>query len=186
MKITSAEFIKGIRGTNAIMQDGVPQVAFLGRSNVGKSSTINALTGRKSLVKSSATPGKTKEINFFKINNEFYFVDLPGYGYARVSQKAREKLRKLILWYIDEPHPERTFVLVLDAQVGVTEFDQEIIDALHERDESVVLVANKTDKLNQKDRHQAMNSLQEIGLPVVPFSAKTKRGAQDFFKAVFE
>ena len=92
--IKDAKFIKGIIGTDNLLTDGTPQVAFIGRSNVGKSSIINALVNRKGLVSSSSQPGKTTEINLFNINKELYFVDLPGYGYAKLSQKKREKLRK--------------------------------------------------------------------------------------------
>src|SRR6266516_2479045 len=98
-KITSARFIRGIIGTNDILFDGLPQIAFVRRSNVGKSSVINSLTNRKDLVKVGKKPGKTTEINFFLINERFYFVDLPGYGYARLTPAEREKIRKRMLWY---------------------------------------------------------------------------------------
>src|SRR3989344_8882012 len=95
-KINSAEFKKGIVGTDVILTDGVPEVAFVGRSNVGKSSTITSLVNRKGLVKTSNKPGKTTEINFFSINNgKCYFVDLPGYGYAEASPKQKESIEKL-------------------------------------------------------------------------------------------
>jgi GTP-binding protein len=90
-------FRKGIRGTDEILEEDKKQIAFYGRSNVGKSSSINTILGRKDLVKSSATPGKTKEINFFEIDEKLLFVDLPGYGYAKISKTEREKLRKMIL-----------------------------------------------------------------------------------------
>ena len=93
MKVTSAEFVKGIRGTDEITTADRPQVAFVGRSNVGKSSLINALTGNKGLARASDKPGKTSEINYFDINKKFYLVDLPGYGFATGSIKDREKFR---------------------------------------------------------------------------------------------
>ena len=96
MKINTAQFIKGIRGTDEALEDDILQIAFFGRSNAGKSSSINALLGRNTLVKSSATPGKTKEINLFEVNETFHVVDLPGYGYAKISQTERDSLRKLI------------------------------------------------------------------------------------------
>jgi GTP-binding protein len=96
MEIKTAEFIKGMRGTDEFLESDILQIAFYGRSNAGKSSSINALLGRNNLVKSSSTPGKTKELNLFEINETFFIVDLPGYGYAKISQTEREKLRKLI------------------------------------------------------------------------------------------
>jgi len=128
MKIKTAEFIKGIKGTDEYLESEILQIAFYGRSNAGKSSSINALLGRNSLVKSSSTPGKTKELNLFEINETFFIVDLPGYGYAKISQTEREKLRKLIQWYIlDCPIINRVNVLVLDGKVGLTELDEEIL-----------------------------------------------------------
>ncbi len=187
MKIDSAQFIKGIRGTDPINNDGVPHIAFFGRSNVGKSSTINMLLERKNLVKSSSKPGKTKEINFFLVNEQYYFVDLPGYGYAKMSQKAREKLRKMILWYLVDVAPaERTLVLVLDAKVGVSEFDAEIINIARETEQSLILYVNKTDKLKQKEV-QALKKTMEAAFeyPTVFASASKKRGRDNFFEAVF-
>ena len=188
MEITSSQFIKGIRGTDPITEHDVAHVAFLGRSNVGKSSTINMLTGRKSLVKSSSTPGKTKEINFFNINKDFYFVDLPGYGYAKVSKKEREKLRKLIWWYINETHPEmRTFVIVIDAAVGMTDYDIELYRALVESDESIGIAVNKIDKLNQKNRAKALRDLEsEYSVPIVPISATKGKGKEVMLSTLFE
>jgi len=188
MKIVHTDFIKGIRGTDPINDDGVPQIAFLGRSNVGKSSTINMLLNRKTLVKSSGTPGKTREINFFDVNKKYYFVDLPGYGYAKVSKKEREKLRRLIMWYITDVRPEeRILIIVLDAQVGLTDYDRELIALAIEQDESVVVVLNKIDKLNQKNRKIAIDTVTaETSFPVVPISAKKGKGRKEFFETVFE
>lgn len=152
MKITSAEFVKGIRGTDPITDDGLMQVAFVGRSNVGKSSLINALTNRKKLVKVGDTPGKTREINFFLIEKSFYFVDLPGYGYARVGPKEKEALKKLILWYLmaSEAKP-KLVVVVLDAKVGITVFDTQMIEILRAQGHPFVVAVNKSDKLSQSE-----------------------------------
>ncbi len=152
MKVLSAEFVKGIRGTNEVATDGVPQVCFVGRSNVGKSSVIAAITGNKSLVKISNTPGKTREINFFRINGKKYLVDLPGYGYARVNPEEKEKLQKLIVWYLTDPtiRPERV-ALVIDSRVGITAFDQQMLEILRDHAHPFVIVANKIDKLTQRE-----------------------------------
>ena len=177
----------GIKGTNPITEDGVPQIAFLGRSNVGKSSTINMLINRKNLVRSSSKPGKTQEINFFKINEKYYFVDLPGYGYAKMSKKAREKLAKLIMWYLRDGNvEERLLVLVLDAKVGVTDFDRDVMHLAGELNESLIVWVNKTDKLNQKDTKKALDSITaETEYPVIMGSATKKKGRDAFFAAAF-
>jgi len=187
MEIKSAHFIKGIRGTDEITDKPLPHIAFLGRSNVGKSSTINMLAGRNNLVKSSSTPGKTKEINFFLMNDEFYFVDLPGYGYAKVSKTERDKLRKLILWYMRDTYPEeRLFVLVIDAQVGITEHDEEILDIAAEKGETVVLAVNKSDKLNQKKKHALNKQMEEFGHPYALVSATNGKGKEALYSLLFE
>ena len=144
MKINSAIFIKGIRGTNAITQDGIPEIAFVGRSNVGKSSIINRLCNKKDLVKVSNKPGKTTEINFFLISNKFYFVDLPGYGYAKVSPEEKESIQKLIIWYLTSPEVSPfKVVLILDAKVGVTAFDKQMIEILQEQSTRTLLWPTK-------------------------------------------
>ena len=99
IRITSAKFIKGAVGTDDIFEDGTPQIAFIGRSNAGKSSVINSLVSEKGLARTSSFPGRTQEINLYLINKAFYFVDLPGYGFAKLSQETREWLQKVIHWY---------------------------------------------------------------------------------------
>lgn len=102
MKITSAKFVKGTVWTDEIFEDGVPQVAFIGRSNVGKSSGINSLVNQPGLARTSSFPGRTQEINIFFINKSLYFIDLPGYGFSKGSREAQTKLLKLIFWYLFE------------------------------------------------------------------------------------
>src|SRR3989344_2302589 len=102
MQITSAEFVKGVVGEDEILTDGTPQIAFIGRSNVGKSSVINSLAQKKDLARTSAFPGRTQEINLFLINRSFYLVDLPGYGYAKMSKEKQFELQDLIAWYLFE------------------------------------------------------------------------------------
>ncbi len=177
--ITSAEFVKGVIGDNYMQGDGRPQIAFLGRSNVGKSSVINSLVKRKQLVRSSSTPGKTREANFYLINNEFYFVDFPGYGYAKMSKKDRDKIVKRILWYVQySPVRPAVAVLVVDAQVGLTEHDEEMVRILKNYDHNVIVVANKADKLKQQEVLKRFSELREKLSPINVFmySAKTKKG----------
>src|SRR3989344_4036089 len=99
MKIKSAQFIKGVLGSDSMLENGIPQIAFIGRSNVGKSSVINSLVVRNNLTKTSSFPGRTQKINLFLINNSLYFVDLPGYGYAKVPNELKDSLRAIVNWY---------------------------------------------------------------------------------------
>jgi GTP-binding protein len=187
-EIRSAAFVRGVIGTTPILYDGVPQVAFVGRSNVGKSSVINMLTGRKNLVKVGKTPGKTTELNFFSINDgACYFVDLPGYGYARVDPKRKEKIKKMILWYLlyAEVTP-RLVALIVDAKAGVTAFDTEMLRVLREQGHPHLVVANKIDKLNQKERAAALKAIRAAAgeSPVVPCSATSGEGRAALLAAI--
>jgi GTP-binding protein len=175
--INSAEFLKGIVGTDVILYDGVPEYAFIGRSNVGKSSLINSLVNRKDLVKVGKKPGKTTEINFFGINGKkCYFVDLPGYGYAEASPKQKESIEKLILWYVmySEANLAKA-VLILDSKAGLTAFDEEMIRVLREHNHPYLIVANKMDKLNQKETSMQMRAIKGASHEAVvyPYSATT-------------
>ena len=189
MKITSAEFVRSVVGSHNVIADKKPQIAFVGRSNVGKSSLINMLVGQKRLVKSSGNPGKTKQINFFVVNKNYYFVDLPGYGYAKIKEKEREKLRKLILWYlIGKEAPIEKVVLIVDAKVGLREFDFEMIEVLKKENHPFVIVANKIDKLNQKERHQALKKIEEEiekETKIFPVSAKKGAGRDTLLEEIF-
>ncbi len=174
--VKTAEFVKGIVGTNPIIKSEIPQIAFVGRSNVGKSSVINSLTGRKDLVKSSATPGKTREINFFLINKKVFFVDLPGYGFAKMSKKLSEKLRKLILWYFTygEVKP-KLVILIIDAKVGPTKLDMEMLEILKGCNHPILVLANKIDKLKKNDITKKIEEIKnKVSEEVMPYSAKTK------------
>jgi len=179
MKITSAVFIKGILGTNKILEDDRPQVAFIGRSNVGKSSVINSLVNRRDLVKSGSQPGKTRQINFFLINQKIYFVDLPGYGFMRASLKEREKSKKMILWYLFRSQINfKKVILIIDAKVGITKFDQEMIDLLNQNESPTIIVANKVDKLKK-------NQLDKLS-DVILYSAKTHQGREELLEKIFD
>ncbi|TSC61396.1 MAG: GTP-binding protein [Parcubacteria group bacterium Athens0416_74] len=184
----TAHFVKGIRGTDEILQDGTPQIAFIGRSNVGKSSVINALTGVKSLAKVGKKPGKTTEINFFLFRKKFYIVDLPGYGYAQATPKEREKLKNLIVWYFSasdaKPH---TVVLVLDAVAGLTPFDEDMIGILRNEEHPFVIVVNKIDKLKQDELLKAVAGIKENAgdAEILQCSVKTGRGVEALSARLF-
>lgn len=176
VNIRSAEFVKGIRGTDEILTDGVPEIAFVGRSNVGKSSMINSLVKSRDLVKTGKKPGKTTEINLFSINHrECYFVDLPGYGYADMPTKDREKIQKLIYWYLMESGARPKYVvLILDIKAGLTEFDKQTIGFLQQQKHPYIIVANKVDKVNQKEASEqiAMIRKEARDAEVIAYSSK--------------
>jgi GTP-binding protein len=187
MEIKSAVFIKGIIGTDDIMQQKIPHVAFVGRSNVGKSSVINSLLDKKGLVKSSATPGKTKEINFFLVNENRFFVDLPGYGFACMSANAAEKLRKLILWYLVKGRSRLSLVvLIVDASIEPMPYDEEMVGILRNEQIPFLIVANKIDRLNQSERAKNFKRFESVFVaPILLYSTKTKEGRDVLAREAF-
>ncbi len=189
MNIKSAKFIKGIIGPDEILNDKKPQVAFIGRSNVGKSSTINALAKEKNLAKTSSFPGRTQQINIFLINNEFYLVDLPGYGFAKASRKDRQQLEALVAWYLfDSPYKQRKIILIIDANIGLTDDDLEMIYSLEEQGKKVVIVANKIDKIKASEYQKKLQKIaQKAGIrTVIPYSAEKRIGIGELAKEMLE
>ena len=163
MKIRSALFARGVTNEENIMQDELPQIAFIGRSNVGKSSIINSLCNNKKLARSSATAGRTQEINFFLINNNMYFVDLPGYGYARGSYDNRETITERINWYFFEYTKVQDIIfLIIDARVGMTDDDIDMFEALDEHGKNIIIIINKIDKVNQNEKMNVIKSTEQI------------------------
>ncbi len=187
MKILKAEFIKGVIGNDYSLGDNFPQIAFFGRSNAGKSSVINSLVNKKNLVKVSKTPGKTSEANFFRINDSFYFVDFPGYGYAKRSINDRNKMIKRIFWYVkhSDIRPKAVF-LIIDAKVGLTVLDHEMIEILKENKHQIVIVANKIDKIGKTAVEKQLSSIRKEALYtfVLPYSAKTKKGKDELIEKI--
>ena len=187
MKISKAEFIKGVIGDDYSMRDDFSQIAFFGRSNVGKSSVINSLTGQRYLVKVSKHPGKTREANFFRIDNSFYFVDFPGYGYAKHSIKERNKMIKRIFWYIEHSNVRpKAVMLIIDVKVGLTDFDREMIKILQKNEHNIIIVANKIDKLGKIATEKNISAIKEE-LPqilIFPYSAKTKEGKDKLIEKI--
>ncbi len=186
MEVKSATFMRGIIGTDPILLDKIPQVAFVGRSNVGKSSVINSLVLRKNLVKSSSTPGKTREINFFLINNNTYFVDLPGYGFARMGAKGAEKIRKLILWYLGSGESKpKLIVLIVDSGIKPMPHDKEMADILRAEGLDFIVLANKIDRLNQSEKSQNLKAIEAaLAAPIFPYSARTHAFRQDLLEVI--
>lgn len=182
-----AEFIRGIIGDDYSTKDNLPQVAFFGRSNAGKSSVINSLVDRKDLAKTSKLPGKTREANLFCINKAFYFLDFPGYGFAKCSIKERNKIIKRIFWYLERSNARpRAVFLIIDAKVGLTALDHEMIQVLKKNDHRIVIVANKIDKLGKAEAEKRLLSVREEApeIAVLGYSAKTKEGREQLAEKI--
>ncbi len=187
MKIESAKFIKGAVGPDKIFENHFPQVAVIGRSNAGKSSLINALTGQKGLAIASSAPGRTRQINLFLINDAFYLVDLPGYGFARASRVMAEEIERLINWYLFlSGYPQKRVIMIVDANIGPTKDDLEILSALEEHGKNVVVVANKVDKLKNSEYKKQMDKIKEqIGdHKMIPCSAIKKTGIKEILAEI--
>jgi GTP-binding protein len=161
MKILSAEFVISAAVPRQFPSDNKPQIAFAGRSNVGKSSIINSLLHRKKLVKTSATPGKTQLINFFIINGQFYFVDLPGYGYARAPQAVTDTWAPMIEGYLKNSPDLRAVVVLLDVRREPDERDIRLLDWLRQYDIPAICVLTKADKLSRQESEQARRNVME-------------------------
>ncbi len=181
-----ATYVKSINGTDKIIEDMKPKVTFLGRSNVGKSSLINSLIG-KSLARSSSRPGKTVKLDFFLIEHKLFFVDLPGIGYAKRSKETQEHYRKLIAWYLFRSGVNHKLaVLIIDAKVGLTDYDRESISLLTDNGIPFVIAANKIDKLPMSERAKTLNEIVLAADPVrvIPYSNVTGEGRDELLSVV--
>jgi GTP-binding protein len=159
MKILTAEFVTSAAWPKQFPVDSRPQIAFAGRSNVGKSSLINAFLNRKSLVKTSATPGKTQLINFFLINNEFYCVDLPGYGYAKAPRSVVDAWAPMIEGYLRDAPQIRAVVVLLDIRREPDERDRRLVDWLAHYDVPAFYVLTKADKVKRGEAAKARQAV---------------------------
>lgn len=183
----SAEFIKGVVGEDKVLDNNFPQIAFIGRSNVGKSSLINSLVKQKDLAKTSSFPGRTQEINIFLLNNSFYLVDLPGYGFASTSKADQVWLFKLINWYLfNSDYQQKKIVMIIDAKIGVTSADLEMLEALEDKKKNIVIVANKIDKIKKADYKKQLQKIQEtVGAhKIIPYSAEKGIGVEDLTEEI--
>lgn len=171
-----AEFALAAVRASQLPTDGLPQVAFLGRSNVGKSSLLNALTGKKKLVRVSSRPGKTKEINFFKINGAFYLVDLPGVGFAGVSFGKVSEMESGIRAFVERSKSLRGVVYLIDSKLGPQPVDLETIEGIRSLGCPVLPVMSKCDKANQSETAKTRNAIEAIfGKDVRPLRLSTLR-----------
>jgi GTP-binding protein len=180
MIIKESVFIKSASALRDLPSDGIPEFAFIGRSNVGKSSLMNMLLGRKNLVKTSKKPGKTVLLNYFLVNNEFYFVDLPGYGFAQRSKTDREAWRRLIELYLVQRKELKDVFLLIDSRHGVMENDEDMIDFLDHHKIDFTPVFTKVDKIPKNMGKMIKNKNPES--PVV--SAITGTGREEFLELI--
>lgn len=183
MKITSAEFVKSSFDRSHWPSDGRPEVAFLGRSNVGKSSLINSLLLRKGLARTSNTPGRTQSINFFLINESFYFADLPGYGYARVSKTMRQDWGKMAEEYLAERSELALFVQLIDARHEPTALDKQLNEWLLFNGKTPIAVATKADKLSRNELEKSLKTARGIfsNTKIIAYSAQTGVGRDELW-----
>jgi len=177
MNIHNAVFIKSAAASRDTIRDGLPQIVFSGKSNVGKSSVINRLLNRKNFARVSSTPGKTIHINYFLIDKALYFVDLPGYGYAKVAKKERDRWSKLMEEYFSDTQYISLGVMIVDARHPPTGDDVIMAEFFKSTGCPLVVAANKIDKVRSSEKDQNLSVIREkLGLggdiPVLPFSAE--------------
>ena len=188
MKITSAEFITSATRPSQYPPVDFPEIAFAGRSNVGKSSLINVLVNRKRLVKTSSTPGRTQLVNFFNINDYVTFVDLPGYGYARVPAAVKKKWGPMIETYLSGRDTLKCVVVILDIRRTPREDEHNLLAWLGHYSIARILVLTKADKLSKtkqnKQRAIVADALGVEGRDLIMFSAKTRKGRENVWQAI--
>ena len=189
MKIRSVnlETVCGI--TSRLPDNKLVEIAFAGRSNVGKSSLINVLINRKSYARTSQQPGKTQTINFYNINELLYFVDLPGYGYAKVSQEVKKKWGKMIDRYLESSKVLRLVFLLVDIRHKPNENDKQMYDWCIQYGFNPVIIATKEDKVKPSQKGRLINDIKETlnvveGTPVIPFSALKKSGRDEVWEYI--
>ncbi len=183
MKINSVEYVGSFGYPQPLPADQRPEVAFFGRSNVGKSTLINKLLGRRHVARTSKTPGKTRSANFFKINDRFFFVDMPGYGYAKVPKTEKERLNKIIKMYLEERPSAKGVIHLLDIRHEPSAEDRSIVALLKQCDRKICLVFNKADKVKRsKVEPQIRQGLSSLDLredtAIIPFSSMSGIGKQ--------
>ncbi len=184
IKQASLETVCGV--TSRLPENKLPEVAFAGKSNVGKSSLINALLNRKSLARTSSQPGKTQTINFYNVNNAIYFVDLPGYGYARANENVKAQWGKMIERYLHVSQQLKQVFLLVDIRHAPSENDRMMYDWILKSGYEPVIIATKLDKIKRSQRQNQMRQIcSAFGMAeqnrIIPFSAQTKEGREEIY-----
>jgi ribosome biogenesis GTP-binding protein YsxC/EngB len=175
--------------TSSLPQHDKIEMAFWGRSNVGKSSLLNTLWNRKSMARTSAQPGKTQTINYYNVNDVCYMVDLPGYGYAKVSRELAEKWRKMIERYLDTSRALRVVFLLIDSRHDPTKQDVEMYRLLYQKGFNPLIIATKTDKLSRNEKKQKLSGIGRVlgaepDTPILPFSALNRDGKEEIWEYI--
>ncbi|MDO5127528.1 MAG: ribosome biogenesis GTP-binding protein YihA/YsxC [Eubacteriales bacterium] len=189
MVIKSAELETVCGITSTLPENDMPEIAFAGKSNVGKSSLINGLLNRKALARTSASPGKTQTINFYNINKSLYFVDLPGYGYAKVSQEIRNKWGKMIERYLHKSKQLRAVFLLVDIRHAPGENDRIMYDWIVHNGYEPIIIATKLDKIKRSQLLKNLKIIRETlnvspETKIIPFSAVSKQGKEEIWEAI--
>ncbi len=188
MIIKSADLETVVGVTSKLPENLLPEFAFAGRSNVGKSSLINKLVNRKALARTSSQPGKTQTINFFLLNGEFYFVDLPGYGYAKVSKELQAKWGKMIERYLTRSRQLRMIFLLVDIRHEPSSGDKQMYEWVKSNEIPAVIIATKADKINRSQLNKQLAMIRkELGgakEPIIPFSKETGQGYDEVWKVM--
>ena len=184
IKHAALDIVCGI--TSTLPKNQVPEIAFAGKSNVGKSSLINAFMNRKALARTSSSPGKTQTINFYNVNHAMYLVDLPGYGYAKVSQSVKEQWGKLIERYLHQSKQLKAVFLLVDIRHDPSENDKTMYDWILHNGYQPIIIATKADKLKRSQIPKHVKAIKEglklvPGSVVIPFSAQTKQGRDEIW-----
>ena len=187
IKSVELETVCGI--TSTFPENDKIEIAFAGKSNVGKSSLINALVNRKALARTSAQPGKTQTINFYKVNNEVYFVDLPGYGYAKVSEEVKAKWGKLIENYLNKSEMLKAVFLLIDIRHEPSANDRNMYEWIVYQGYDPIIIATKMDKINRSQIQKHVKMIKtglnvKKGTVVIPFSATTKQGREEIWELI--
>lgn len=184
-RIRKAEFLTSAPDIGGCPDPDRPEIAFLGRSNVGKSSMINALLGKRNLAIASRTPGRTRLLNYFNINDEMYFVDLPGYGYAKVSAQERDRWNRELQRFLMQREPLCLGVLIVDMRHEPHKSDLQVRDMLQRSGLPLLIVATKSDKLNKSAYARQLSRLRKAyankQTPVLPFSSLNAQGIEEFW-----
>ncbi len=187
IKSVELETVCGI--TSTFPENDKIEIAFAGKSNVGKSSLINALVNRKALARTSAQPGKTQTINFYKVNDEVYFVDLPGYGYAKVSEEVKAKWGKLIERYLNDSQMLKAVFLLVDIRHEPSANDKNMYEWIVYQGYDPIIIATKLDKINRSQVQKHVKMIKtglgvKKGTVVIPFSATTKQGREEIWETI--
>lgn len=186
MKIHSAEFIKSAFNQSHWVEGNLPEIAFLGRSNVGKSSLLNSLLNRKKLAKTSNTPGRTQSINFFLVNEAFYFVDLPGYGYAKVSKQMRSEWGEMAEEYLANREQLVLSIQLVDSRHKPTALDQQLHEWLQFHQKEHIIIATKADKLSNNKLNKSLREIKTTlsGSKIISFSSVTGKGKEQIWSEI--